>query len=113
MQNIELQNILNTNCSAAEKIEQIEAYKKKVLSEIEDALNIIYKDYKCCYKCKQYYKKSAWEHIEREENREYCSFRPLAEWESPEYKRGDFLVEYDVCPVGHMYETGKHIKSVL
>ena len=30
MQNIELQNILNTNCSAAEKIEQIEAYKKKL-----------------------------------------------------------------------------------
>ena len=111
MQNIELQNILNGNCSASEKIEQIEAYKNKTLEDITAALNILFAEYKYCPRCEQYYKQSAWGHLEREENREYCSFLPLAEWEQPEYKRDDFIVEYTECPVGHLYEIAKHRKA--
>ena len=111
MQNIELQNILNNNCSASEKIEQIEAYKNKTLEDITTALNEIFAEYKYCPRCDQYYKQSTWAHIKREENREYCSFLPLAEWEQPEYKRDDFIVEYTECPVGHLYEIAKHRKA--
>ena len=111
MQNIELQNILNNNCSASEKIEQIEAYKNKTLEDITAALNILFAEYKYCPRCDQYYKQSAWGHIEREENREYCSFFLLVAWEQPEYKRDDFIVEYAECPVGHLYEIAKHRKA--
>ena len=48
MQNIELKNILNGNCSASEKIEQIEAYKNKTLEDITTALNEIFAEYKYC-----------------------------------------------------------------
>lgn len=104
MSNSELSLIVNGDYTVVEKLKMIDEYKNKVLSEITDAKMEVKSGYTYCEKCKQWYKKKAWEEETVREKREFCSFRPLAEWEQPEYDVGDFMVQYQICPMGHKRE---------
>lgn len=112
MSNTELNLIVNGDYSVSEKLNLISEYKERTLKEITDAIMEVKLGYTYCEKCKQWYKNKAWENETIEEQREYCKFRPLAEWEQPEYAIGEFKVEYSICPVGHKREINKYPASV-
>ena len=104
LSNSELNTILNSNCTVLEKLEMIEAYKVKSLQEIDIAISKVKEGYVYCQDCKQWYRENAWDNKQSTEQRKYCSFVPLAEWDEPEYETGLFLVDYIICPLGHKHE---------
>lgn len=103
----EIDTIINGDYTVNEKLKLILKYKEEMLEEINNALVEVKKGYKYCEKCGQWYKERAWEREELTEKREYCKFRPLAEWEDPEYAVGEFKVEYEICPLGHKVEKSR------
>lgn len=85
----------------------LEQYKQQQLCAVEKAVKEVTADYTYCSKCKQWYKKKAWDVEEVKENRSYCKSWGLAEWDVPEYEDVPYCVEYSVCPVGHKFEVKK------
>lgn len=78
------------------EIDDIKEQGYKLVKELEEGTEF-------CPKCKEYYKKSAWNEEIKMEMHNICTYWPLAEFDEPEYADVNCRIQYRTCPCGHIF----------
>ena len=99
---INIEEIFNDdNLTISEKLNKLDDLKKVYEELIKQSKETLIKDYRYCPKCKEYYKKIAWENGVRSVTRQRCKNPLMGYLEKYEYEEvieQEFYVE---CPKGH------------
>lgn len=88
--------------TVSEKLQKLDILLSKYKEKIEQIKKDLIKDFRYCYKCKDYYKKNAWEIGVRSVTRTKCK-NPLAGGYLDDYEYEQVTEEetYYECPKGH------------
>ena len=93
--------INNDNFSISEKLAKLSDLGEQYRQKIEQVKKEITTDYRYCPKCKDYYKRTAWEDGVRSVTRKRCK-NPLMEYlDKYEYEEVEETEKYYECPKGH------------
>ena len=99
---INIEEIFNDdNLTISEKLNKLDDLKKVYEELIEQSKETLIKDYHYCPKCKDYYKRTAWEDGVRSVTRQYCKnplIGCLGKYEYEEVIEQEFYTE---CSKGH------------
>lgn len=100
---INIEEIFNdNNLTISEKLNKLDDLKKVYEELIKQSKETLIKDYRYCPKCKDYYKKTAWENGVRLVTRQRCK-NPLTSGylDDYEYEQVTEKETYYECPKGH------------
>lgn len=100
----EIRSIIQGNFKVTEKIKLLSELHKTIDNDLREAGEQIYKGYKYCKHCQEYYRENTFENKAEHETREICTFRSLAEFDEDKYENKDCIVTYQICPMGHKEE---------
>lgn len=89
------------NLTISEKLNKLDDLKKVYEELIKHSKKTLIKDYRYCPKCKDYYKKSAWEKGVRSVTRQRCKNPLMGYLEKYEYEEVVEQECYAECPKGH------------
>ena len=95
--------INNDNFSISEKLAKLSDLGEKYRQKIEQVKKEITTDYRYCPKCKDYYKRTAWESGVRSVTRQRCKNPLMGYLEKYEYEDVTEQEFYAECPVGHRF----------
>lgn len=93
--------INNDNFSISEKLAKLSDLGEKYRQKIEQVKKEITTDYRYCPKCKDYYKRTAWERGVRSVTRQRCKNPLMGYLEKYEYEDVTEQEFYAECPKGH------------
>lgn len=94
--------IEDDSITVSEKLQKLDVLLSKYKEKIEQTKKDLIKDFRYCHKCKDYYKRSAWEISIRAVTRLRCK-NPLTGGYLDDYEYEDIMEEetcYE-CPKGH------------
>ena len=99
---INIEEIFNDdNLTISEKLNKLDDLKKVYEELIEQSKKTLIKDYHYCPKCKEYYKKTAWENGMRSVTRQRCKNPLMGYLDKYEYEEVTEQEFYAECPKGH------------
>lgn len=99
---INIEEIFNDdNLTISEKLNRLDNLKKVYEELIEQSKKTLIKDYRYCPKCKEYYKRTAWENGVRSVTRQRCKNPLMGYLDKYEYEEVIEQELYAECPKGH------------
>lgn len=100
----EILEIINSNEKVTVKEKMLARYKEKIEAELKQAQEEIYRNYRYCKKCGEYYRANTFEFRVVKEIRNVRTFHDLAEWGEDKYEDKECIIDTYTCPMGHKEE---------